>query len=226
MKPRVVFRWALVAVIVFIAATWGLRQTVLHDLRSMPADWGLARAEAQASASQNKALSSPTATDASRASAASSAERLRLLYAQPDIGAAALAAAQSDDPVLWVQSIEMWSICTSLRIAGPVSEADITKAQSTTTLPNLAQTMRQMNEWRDFPPQRLAVPEPYGSMVNNAVAKGLSAFDPTFEKAMLNASWAPLSGADNAAYQRVLSETRRWCERHGGGIERLRTGRQ
>jgi len=94
-----------------------------------------------------------------------------------------------------------------------MSEADILKAQSATSEPNLAQVMRQMNEWRDFPPLRLAVPEPYGSVINNAVAKGLSALDPALQKAIIDASWAPLSAADNVAYRRVLSETRRWCER-------------
>lgn len=136
-----------------------------------------------------------------------------MLYVQPDIGAATLAAAQSDDPVIWVQSLDMWSMCASSRFARPTSEADILKAQSATSEPNLAQVMRQMNEWRDFPPLRLAVPEPYESVINNAVAKGLSAFDPALQKAITDASWAPLSVADNVAYRRVLSETRRWCER-------------
>jgi hypothetical protein len=212
MMRRTVFRWTLVAVITLIALTLGLRQYVLHDLRSMPADSGLARAEAQVSGSRNKVLSSRAATDPGRVGIAASAERLRALYAQPDIGAATLVAAQSDDAVLWVQSIEMWSLCISSRFARPISEAEILKAESGTTQPNLAQTMREMNEWRDFPPLRLAIPEPYGSMVNNAVAKGLSALDPALETAMLNVSWAPLSAADNAAYQRVLSENRRWCE--------------
>ncbi len=213
MQRRGRFRWILFAFVGLIALILAVRQYVLHDLRAMPADSGLARAEALALASRNNASSSQAVNDPARRRATASADQLRALYSQPDIGTAALAAAQSDDPVLWVQSVEMWALCTSLRIARPVSEAEMLKVQSAYAEPNLAPIMRQMNEMRDFPPQRLAIPEPYGSMINNAVTKGLSALDPALERAMLDASWAPLSAADRAAHERVLSETRRWCER-------------
>lgn len=216
MSRRTVFRGMLVVVVAVIVLMIGARQYALHDLRSIPANAGLARAETLTSARRNRALSPQTTADPTRAHAMPSADRLRALYTQADIGAAALAAAQSDDPVVWVQSMEMWSLCSSSRFARPISEAEILKAQSATAEPNLAPTMRQMNEFRDFPPQRLAVPEPYGSMINNAVAKGLSALDPALEKALLDASWAPLSAADNAAYKQVLSQTRRWCESFPG----------
>lgn len=213
MKQRSVLLWIVATVVVLIAATLGLRQYMLHGLRSVSTDVGLARAEAQAFTGRDAASTSQAAKDPTSARSLVSAERLGVLYAQPDIGAATLAAAQSDDPVIWVQSLDMWSMCVSSRFARPMSEADILKAQKATSEPNLAQVMRQMNEWRDYPPLRLAVPEPYGSVINNAVAKGLGAFDSALQKAMMDASWAPLSAADNAAYQRVQSETRRWCER-------------
>lgn len=46
----------------------------------------------------------------------------------------------------------------------------------------------------------------------NAVARGLSVFDPELDRAIVAASWAPLSTPDRAAFERVLTETRRWCD--------------
>ncbi len=58
----------------------------------------------------------------------------------------------------------------------------------------------------------MMIPEPHGSMVNNLVARGVASFDSELERAILAATWAPLSDLDRAASGRVLTETRRWCD--------------
>lgn len=61
MKQRSVLLWIIATVVVLIAVTLGLRQYMLHGLRSVSADVGLARAEAQAFTSRNAASTSQAA---------------------------------------------------------------------------------------------------------------------------------------------------------------------
>ena len=100
MKQRSVLIWIIAALVVLIAVTLGLRQYMLHGLRSVSTDVGLARAEMQSFIGRDAALASQAGKDPASAGSLVAAERLRVLYAQPDIGAATLAAAQSDDPVI------------------------------------------------------------------------------------------------------------------------------
>lgn len=154
-----------------ISAVLGLRQYALSSLRSLPSDAGLARAEAlvgDRAARSESTAASPASFGSGVNGAASTPARLRAVYSLPDLGAATLEAARSDDPVLWIRSVEMWSLCMDIRIAKPLSEADIANIQGSSRTPDVTEIARRQQEMRDWPPMRAVIPEPHGSMLNNA----------------------------------------------------------
>ncbi len=70
---------------------------------------------------------------------------------------------------------------------------------------------RRSNEWRDSPPLRLALPEPYASLVNSGFVQGLKSIDAELERNLAASLYAPLAPIDAAARQQILSETRQAC---------------
>lgn len=210
---RTTLGWLGAAIIVAVVlAIFAFRNVLVGQLFALEAKTSLERADAQAfkRAETSVGVASGAASEQTTRAEAS-APRLKTLYQQADLHASALSAAQSDDPTLWARSLGFMFMCVDQRFSRPITE-DIFRFDPKISAAEAHHMVRRSNEWRESPPLRLALPEPYASFVNNGFVQGLKSIDAELEKNLATSLYAPVAPADAMARQRILSETRRACE--------------
>ncbi len=204
-------RWArnlLIALLVLIGVVLITRQAILVHLR------GLSGASAANTILPARMVSTTqpgasAARDESSRPPLSTAARLRVLYRRADF-AAAVEAADSDDPAIWWHSLNWSILCMDPRF---------TKASNIAALPPISgasaaeqKLMREsLDKYRDGPPMRLTLPERYSTLLENVYAKRITSLDPELEKALYDASFASIAPAEAVARRYVIEQTRLMC---------------
>lgn len=203
---------------------WRHAATTSSEARTPAGD--LARAEravaAAASASGGVQMQVAGQPDSARAvpRALTSSQRLAALYARGgDPRALAREAALSDDPVLWVRSLDLLLLCISGKFSPPLTPettAAWRSGKQCMTEEQIADIVASQEKARQTPPVRWALAPNLAGVLTTMMARAVNAHGSDVERAIERAMEAPLSNADRAAREQILEGTRAHCAGEGG----------
>ena len=215
-------RWVFGVVLLAVLVVIGFRFWALHTLRSVASANSMASAESRVivrgvEVASGSVRATPAGNDR-RPSSRRTADRMGEAFRDTDIRRAAFAALDSDDPAVWVQSMQLGLMCMDLRFS-PVASAytaDMFKGEKNISAADAAAMAKHLNDFRDSPPSRVAFPQALrgivGELLTSLFTPSEKNIDPELAEALKDAQIAPVDAVEEASRAAIFQQTRAMCK--------------
>jgi len=203
---------AVVAVLATLLLGW--QSGAINRIFGSDAGQDVARAERAVSSLTLAGSASNAVSSSGQQIKGSSAARLHALYARRgDPTQLARDAANSDDPVLWVRSLESITLCVNERVAKPASEETLRKvmADGKNGL-TVEQVLAMRARAREQPAMRWAAGESFMNALVTIFSDKRQRPTADIRDEVNQAMAAPLSDAERTARDRLIAGLRAHCE--------------
>ena len=215
-------RWVGFAVLLAVLVVIGFRFWALHTLRSVASANSIASAESRVivrgmEAASGSVRAIPAGTDR-RPSSQRTADRMGEAFRNTDIRRAAFAAVDSDDPAVWVQSMQLGIMCMDLRFShvAYAYTADMFKGEKNISAADAATMVKNLNDFRDGPPSRVAFPQALrgivGDLLTSLFTPNERNIDPELVEALKDAQVAPVGAVEAELRSAIFQQTRAMCK--------------
>lgn len=146
------------------------------------------------------------------------ADRMGEAFRDADIRRAALAVVDSDDPAVWVQSLQLSLMCMNPRFSSytPVYTAEMFESGKNKSAAEIDAIVKQLNDFRVSPPSRVAFPPALRGIVGDLLTTLFTSkeqnFDPELAKALNDAQFAPVGAMEVASRTEIFQQTQAMCQ--------------